>query len=287
MLRHLLLFIPLIHAGITAGQNQLLNVSQARISAQIDVDDGQLEVNESPPIQGSIVRSLSLALENDDLRMSFLLQQGKPADEYRLKMQVTLNGSSVQVYDEDLLGDYLQRFSAAQGGEKSIIWTGILDRYYMFEGSLVITISTELWGKPALPFGVDCDELPTFSSKQKFPYYLAAGVGAATIGISAIISADAQKIYDENYLKQLWEPTAEPFYEDANNKRHTGLILRYAGIAILAGDAALYIYRSIRHRKKMDAYNEFCSGSEISISPLIRRDFLAGSQTGLRLTYIF
>ncbi len=270
------------------GQIQLLSSSQGRSTAVIKIAEGQLVQEGSSQIQGSALQSMGLTLHHDDLLIEYTLSSGKSKEIYRVDFQASLNGSPLNIHAEDLLGDF-HKDTPASAGQKRIVWTNLLDRYYVFEGTLELTLKVELWGEPTLPFGIECGEVPTFSSKQRLPYYLVAGLGAATIGLSAVIGADAKKIYEEDYLQQRFEQAAEPFYEEANNKRHTELLLRYAGIGILIGDAALFFYRNIRQRKKVDAYNEFCGSNRISISPMYQSNAtpIEGEQLGLKLSYTF
>ncbi|NND35025.1 MAG: hypothetical protein HKN76_20735 [Saprospiraceae bacterium] len=270
-------------------QNQLLSSSRSTIVAQIDIADGQLEMEQAAQIQGVLIQSLSPQLQNDDITFSFQLQEGKEEEEYRINIRAMLDGAVINIKQEDLLGDYQDRIPASGSQGKEIIWSGLLDRYYDFRGRLEVILSVELWGQPTLPFGVRCDEVPVFDGRQKLPYYIAAGAGLAALGISFVIGSEAQKIYDDDYLSQNFEQAAEPFYQDANDKRHTALLLRYGGIAVLVADAAVYFYRRDRHKKKLATFSEFCGNAPVSVRPVYERtsEALAGSSIGLKFAYRF
>jgi len=270
-------------------QTQLLNSSRARMSALINMADGQMDIQNAGQIQGSIIRSASVRLEYDDLIIPFRLQSGREGDEYQITIQARLDGEIVQIHPEDLSGRFQEKIIASEAGDHEIIWRGLLDRYYDFTGQLEITLLVELWGKPILPFGVDCDQIPTFSSKQKMPYYAAAVVGFVSVGLSIVIGKEAQQVYDDNYLTQNFDQSAEPYYLDANDKRHTALLLRYAGITVLVADTALFLYRKSRHKKKLDTFNEFCGNRQVLVSPIFEStsSAVAGSQLGIKLVYHF
>jgi hypothetical protein len=275
-----------MYSGLAA-QNQLMSTSRAELRAKIDIAEGQLELPSVPQIQGSIIKAVSTRLDDDELSILINLNQGREGDEYEISIQARLEGRTVNIRPEDILGMVQKRFQASQAGEQEVIWTGLLDRYYDFSGQLELIVSVEQWGKPTLPFGVDCDKMPVFGSKQKLPYYVAAGAGVISVGLSIVIGNDAQKIYDDNYLTQNFAEAAETHYLNANDKRHTALLLRYVGIGFLAADAAAFFYRKSRHKKKLATYQEFCGSLPISVTPVFEQTSiaLAGSQLGLRISH--
>lgn len=287
MLRSLITPIIFSLTVLTYAQVQQLGTSTFRIETQVNLLENQFELKEEPNQQGSLLRNVQMTWEKFDIVFTYELPRTEGAQYYQISLEASLNGEKLTIHPDDQWGD-VGRVVNEEGTTKEIIWTRLLDRYKQLDGTLSIALRGEFWGKPSLPFGVDCDNMPEFTSKQKLPHYIIAGVGAGALGASFIVGNEAEDIYDNQYLAESFEQAAEPFYQEANDKRHQELILRYAGITLLSLDAIWYVYRTIRFRQKLKTFEEFCGDSVVRIKPFYQSGQSArGSQLGLQLTYRF
>ncbi|MDH3648905.1 MAG: hypothetical protein OEQ53_04435 [Saprospiraceae bacterium] len=271
----------------TLAQVQQLGTSVFRIEAEVNLLEDHFNATEQPGQQGTMLRNVQTAWEKSDLVIDYELPRSEDEQYYQVSLEVSLDGNKLLIHPDDLLGDVGSIVNNPVAA-RQIIWTRLLDRYGQLAGNLSIELTAVFWGKPSLPFGVDCANMPTFSGKQKLMHYVIAGVGAATLGASFVVGNEAQDIYDNQYLAESFEQAAEPFYQDANDKRHQELVLRYAGITLLSLDAIWYVYRSIRYRQKLRTFEEFCGDSVVRINPFYKSNYTdQGSQMGLKLTYRF
>lgn len=274
-------------ALLAVAQVQQLGTSVFRIEARVNLLANQFALEAEPNQQGSLLRNVQITWEKFDIVVAYELPRTEGEQYYEIILEASLDGEKLPMHPDDQWGD-VGRVVNEEGTIKQIIWTGLLDRYKQLDGNLSIQLRVGFWGKPSLPFGVDCDNLPVFTSKQKLPHYIIAGIGAGALGASFIVGNEAQDIYDNQYLAESFEQAAEPFYQQANDKRHQELILRYAGIGLLSLDAAWYIYRSIRHSQRLKTFEEFCGDSVVQINPYYKSwQSSGGSQLGLQLTYRF
>lgn len=287
MLRYLATAILTGLTFLALAQIQQLGTSSHRIEAEINLLQNRFDLNAEPSQQGSLLRNVQITWEKSDIVVTYELPRTEGEQYYQITLEASLDDNKLVLHPDDQWGD-VGRVVNQEGNAKQIIWTGLLDRYKQLDGNLSIELSAGFWGKPSLPFGVDCDQMPVFSSKEKLPHYIIAGVGVGALAVSYVIGNEAQDIYDNQYLAESFEQAAEPFYQEANDKRHQELILRYAGIGLLSLDAAWYIYRSIRHRQRLKTFEEFCGDSVVRVNPYYQsRHSTRGSQLGLQLTYRF
>ena len=284
----ILLFLLAISATSVRAQVQRLSQYTHEVSAEIELVEGRLDVSPGSIGTPSLVETSSMTLENGDLIIDYRLSTLGKDQYYKVNFEASVDGQEIKVYREDLMGSISEEIRGEGNLDEQVRWMNLLDRYIDLSGSLTIELQVELWGLPTLPYGIVCGEPPTFTLKQKLPYIITAGVGVGALGASYIFNKKANDVYDNDYLTQNFQESAEPFYQEANDHHQKSLIFRYAGAAILITDAALYIYRSIRHGKKVDAYREFCNdGSTFRIEPVVElnNSLTSRSQMGLKFTY--
>ncbi len=282
--------VALLSWALSFGQYQRLDRVSHNVSAQIDLVNGQLDLTTEENLSSSMIREISISLTNGEIIVEYEFQRANQGQNYRVDFNANLNGSDLVLYREDIIGAIGQDLAANQQGRRQLIWTGLHDRYVDLNGILLMSLDVELWGQPQLPFGIECGVPPTFTMKQKMPYLIAAGVGAASLGASLLFKNKSNDTYENDYLTQNFQEAAEPFYQQANDDHQKSLIFRYAGIGILAIDAGLYIFRSIRHQRKKDAYDEYCRNvSGIRFEPVVEPSLSAVNpgQLGLKLTWTF
>ena len=198
-----------------------------------------------------------------------------------------LNDQPLSISPEQLKGE-VGRLSS--GGAKQAILSGLMERFINLEGELSLTLTAEQWGEFVLPLGIDCDNPPTFTGKQKMPYIIAAGVGVASIGVGQLMKQQSEDTYDNDYLTAGSLAEAEPIYEDANSKHHNYLILTYAGSAILVLDAALYIIRGARHQRRLKLFKQYCDDNKsLGLEPVFElpSGLQPAGQAGLKMTFNF
>ena len=180
--------------------------------------------------------------------------------------EFSLNGKRLPLLAHDeLRGDWGQPI---QPGSRQITWINVFDRYLNLKGELTVSLTANLWGTRVLPY--DCSlGAPSFTSKQRMPYYLAAGLGAASIGVGQIFKQQSDNIYNDEYLTANSVSEAEDPFNRANNANQTYVILTYAGAAILVTDAVLYLIRQGKYQKNLKLYNQWCRDGSISLRPAV------------------
>ena len=271
-------------------QYQLLNTEESSIRGDISLIDDAFSVSSVNNAGNIIVQEVSVQLSGGELIFDILLRGGEESDNYMLDMRATLDGQPIDIMRSDLYGPLGDELPAQGGLRYQVIWTNLHERYIDLSGELTLTITAQRYGVPRLPYGLECGVPPAFTKKQRLPYYLAAGVGLASIGSSIIFKGKSNDTYDNEYLTRNFAEQAEPFYQSANSDHQKSLVMRYAGIGILAVDAGLYIYRLIRLRKKEEAYREFCrEDASTTVTPLVElpNATLKDGQLGLSFTYRF
>jgi len=290
MFRSIIVFIIVLLSSSSYGQIQKLSSSTHKLEADINLLDNQFSLVNNLRSEVSAFQDVGFTLEHGDINISFRLDKTQGEQYYQVRVFASLNTMPLNLYEEDLIGGVGKQMITNQNEKLSILWMRLFDRYVNLEGRLSIILEAELWGTPKLPYGIDCLEKPKFSSKQLIPHYIAAGVGVGVLGASLFFGNKSNDIYNNDYLTQRFEENAEPFYQDANDNRHKQLITRYAGAAILLADGAVLLYRYLRYRKKISAYNEFCAGTtSVSVRPMFELPTVNSSveQIGLRLKYTF
>lgn len=229
----------------------------------------------------------NMDLVNGELNISFPLKRNIKEEFYKVQLEVSLNGKTLSLMEENLSGSIGEKVVSDKEDLKNITWMQLIDTYQQLEGRLLIKVTTELWGKSSV--FVDCDNPPVFGAKQKRPFYIAGGAGLVAIGAGQYFKSKSDKKYEDEYLTANSLEEAEPKYEEANSDHHTYLILTYAGSAILVTDIVWYLIQNGKHKKRMKVYKEFCNDKSMTISPLI--EIPAGPSnngaTGIQFTFTF
>ncbi|HKK87960.1 MAG TPA: hypothetical protein VJ917_03860 [Saprospiraceae bacterium] len=249
-------------------------------TAEIDLAQGELK-------SVNTTNGINLRLEYGQMHISYSLptleEEGRY---YQVIPSIQFNGKELPlILFESLRGDWGQDLNP---GKKEIIWINLIQEYKQLEGDIRIDLEINQWGQRKLPYNCDLGQ-PEFTSRQKLPYYLAAGVAAASIGVGQLFKNQSQDIYSENYLTASSFAEASPFYEDANNKHQTYLLLTYAGVGILVADITLFSIRQHKYKRSKKLYDEYCedrlgnrNGQKLNFSSGI-----IGGAPGMKLTYHF
>jgi hypothetical protein len=228
------------------------------VAAQINLAKGQLESVDSK-------EQIKLQLKNGDLIMKYTLPQlSEEGRYYEVIPRIQLNGTPLQLrLYESFRGDWNKNITS---GNKNIVWVNLLQEYIQLEGKLEIALTIHQWGERKLPYNCNLG-MPTFTLKQKMPYFLAAGAGVLSIGAGQLFKRNAQDIYTNDYLESGTLAEASPFYKNANKKHHSYLILTYIGVGILAADISLFTIRYRKYKKKKALYDKYCKDSNIGALP--------------------
>lgn len=286
--RIFILFITICLCSTLSAQIQQLAKSSHSISANINLVKDELtniKIAEQSPVQ-ALINNIQIQLIDAELHIQYRFKESAPENYYNLNLQVFLDDKDMTPFGQEISGHIGERMKPSEGQLNVIIWKDILENHLNLQGKLNITLTAEMWGKPVLPYGISCDEVPQFTNQ--WMHLAGAGVGASAIGIGFILDRNSQDKYDNEYLSATSLEQAQPIYDDANKQRHTGIILKYAGAGILIADVVVYAIRAIKHKKRMKAYDEFCNPKSLTLKPDIQLDQSANSNhVGMKLSFNF
>ncbi len=282
----LLLAAFLLSGLLSNAQVQLLSTTSRTARAQVDLAAGEMSKNtdEGEP---SHFESLQLSISHGELIVSYELAEPAEKGYFEMKgFQVLLDGQVLDLAPEQIIGE-TGRISA--GGRKNLVVAELLERFINLRGNLTVTLTIASYGERKLPFNIDCNTPPSFTTKQRMPYYLAAAGSVACIGMGQYFRIRSEDVYENQYKQALTGEEAAPLYKDANGKHHTYLVLTYGGSALLAADIVLYLLRNRNYKKKLALYQEYCSGTSLLLEPVIEMPSLRNQdgQAGMKLTVNF
>ncbi len=260
-----IVFVFVAHA--INGQITLLQIDSIILSTQVDLSKDFLSHADEKP--------LHLAIKQGELSIKFPLPGNGEAQFFRIQPSFLLDGLPVHVLDHHIVGKREIRASPKKSSSE-LKWIELVDHYPFLNGELDVSVIIETWGQCQMPWGADCtDPEPSFSSREKLPHWIAAGVGISAITIGQLFKSSSNDIYNNQYLNAQNFDEAQPHYEEANSKRHTYLNLTYAGIILLGIDGVTYVVRHIitKNRKKIYHSAEYrrrrSQIRQISITPEI------------------
>ncbi len=285
----ILLFLNLLVSITCFAQTELLQTEVLQEKAQINLAKDILEVAPNTKQGSNAIVSISkMELVDKDLIIHLDQKLFKNGEYFMVNLAVKLNGEDLSIEPENLFGELNKNINFADEPQTyKIIWTNLMEEYIDLTGELMVSLSIDIYGNRDLPYNVDCGIEPTFTTKQKIPFLIAGILGAGSIAAGEYLKNESEKDYD-TYLSQDNFESAEPFYQDANDKANTGRILTYAGIGVLTVDAIWFFVRQRRFRKQREVYNEFCTSKNISFQPQV--ELPLGSRdlsTSLSFTYRF
>lgn len=142
-------------------------------------------------------------------------------------------------------------------GWQRLVWKDALETALDFGGQYVLYLDAELLGE------FDCDApKPTFDVKKQLPHYLIAGAGLAMVGIGEVYRQ--QKIEAKDQYELTWrngadEASSEQFKKDYDDADKISKITSLAGWSVVGLNAAWYVYRALRFKKKGNTYEEICN----------------------------
>ncbi|MCB0566909.1 MAG: hypothetical protein KDD01_21290 [Phaeodactylibacter sp.] len=265
---------------------QLLNSSSGKVTGNIEVLNGAFKITGSSFSQVNDGRFLdaSIHLRNADLAINYRLEPVLTNQEYRIFLAANTEHSGQLVIPPEHLEGIVEGIRPAEESLLQLVWTDFLEQVFDPTGKIEITIRAELWGRYS---PIDCSQPPLFGSREKWPHLIGAGAGLAMIGAAVLFKQKSNQIYDNDYLPELNQDIAQPFYDDANSKHHAFVILTYTGITVLAADALWYLLHRSRFNQQLKLYRQFCSGNSLSLQPHFEIAPANQSSAGARLVYNF
>lgn len=289
IMKTILTFLFILAAGILSAQvqDQLLNTSSLSVEAEVDLAREQLSVTRrSEAASDARITNINLRLQEGNLVIGYELTEAGRNAYYRVALTLTLDGRPLSPRPESLSGDLGDNITTeGHATLKRIIWATPLETYPSLRGKLEARLTVQLFGTVGLPFNIDCAHPPSFTPPQQLPHYLAAGVGLGSVLIGQALVSNADDTYNNSYLTAETAVAAEPYFTDATNQRHTGLILTYAGAGVLAADAVWYVVRLVRYTKQRKAFERYCNPAGVSVRPVYRPALPGGGTpvVGLRI----
>ena len=261
---------------------RVLSTVIREIHFTLDLQADELVFEEPTSPSKGVLNATDIHLEGGDLYIPLELDRLSSGQFYQIELQLQSRDRTITPKAQDLIG--------LQNGEirdapfsRTLIWLNMHQYLSSTQSSVTLIFKASL-----VEQFVDCSVMPSFSGRQKLPYYLAAGAGAAMIGAGILLSNDAEDIYNNDYLTRSSQEAAAPFLDEANKKNKTGRTLSYAGAAILLGDAVLYLIRQSKYKKKKNLYDEYCKDNiGLSVVPDLGTPGLASGGLQLRFNYTF
>lgn len=298
----ILLFIP----GLLKAQEREelvfpLDTFWHSVSARIDVVEGVAEIISSDTVRVSGRRSQgpvnglsssydrdslffykvdSLTIDRGDLTAYYYLPPTSEGEYFQVSAAFELDGRPLTPAPENLQGAIGPRISVNKSGVvRQITWANLLEDYTNLSGVLTVRLRIVFNGLIPGCLQVRCsDGLPTLN---RTPFIIAGAVGVGLIGVGQLFDSRSDDRYEEyENFKPSESPDTDPeeLYQDANGKHHTYLGLTYAGIAVLAADAAWWLVKELKLRRDRRRYEQCCRSSAVRLQPAL--DLSSGNAVG-------
>jgi len=233
---------------------------------------------------------LQVLIQEGDLVIDYELL-GFPKIEKGMKMQLNLSVINAQsshqitalpnqIYGETSI-DY-----SAKNQKKQLIWGNWVENIKPQGNALILNLNATLVGRNP----VNCDLPVEWGNPQRWPHYIAGGVGAGLLISSFPVRKKSDNLYiqyiDESFSD---EGQAQVTYTKANTKHQLANTLAYTGIGIIAADLLTLGIRYLRFKKKQKDFNYYCNSPAevISFQPIFERNLTGQNQLNFQLSYAF
>lgn len=254
------------------------------LTIQVDVAANRLIVLSAPAETGGRLHLGTPVIDRGDLALPYDLMPVKAREYYDLTLTVRRNNRDMLPAPENLTG--AGRVANSSG---RIRWINLLESYINVADTLELTVTAIFYGYPAI---IDCTMVPCEKPVLKTqPFVIAGAAGAGLIGAGQLFRARSRDIYDNQYAPAK-ASDADQYYDKANSKHHTYLLLTYAGAAVLTADAVWWLIREIDTGRKRRLYRNYhescCPAHTLDIRPSLQLP--AGSNvayTGLQVRIQF
>lgn len=285
--RLFLLSICLFLSSLTFAQNSLTGQDQQTLIATINLIQNEFEITKQGSQQGDLILKYSVALENGELVFNYMLPKLGENEFYQTNIILDLNDRPLVPKRDDFIGAIGDKVTPPGENMNKVILTNLIQNYINLVGDLKLTLSVKRFAPQPLLYGVTCDEIPQFTIKQKLPYIYAGIAGGLSIGAGQLFRIKGNQDFEA--YEQIDDFTAaEPHYQDYEKNAGAAEAFTYAGIALLVVDVVGYTFRSIRHKKRVEVYNEYCNPQDrLTLQPftIITED--QQLSIGLKLGYTF
>lgn len=245
-----------------AHAQKLYPINTLRDSArfQLVVQQGQLALQwvDAAPVwqkRQGFPEIRAVRLEDADLVLEYLPVQTGGQSSYVVALRIASNDGPLLAPQQYEISE--SNFSEGNQSLRRQVWQDAAETLFEPGKTYTLHLRRDLM-KP-----VDCKaERPTFTLKQKLPYY-GTGVAALVGGGAGLYllkrSNEEYDLYREYWAEARSQTEAQPFLDRAKRFRTGGQVLCYGSLAILGADAVFYWLRLRRVQKRQGLYDEFCA----------------------------
>lgn len=212
---------------------------------------------ESPATKkpGGFPKILNISIVESDLVLEYQPEKGSEPSSYKFELSLQLPDGELIVLREE---DQLDR--AVPGRPtRQITWPDAAEWVPSGPHVYTLVINRFIMGS------VNCEaERPTFSLRQKIPYYATGGAGLVMIGLGQVYRNQKNDYYA--LYQQRWqageaapENKSDDLRQKALNKNRSAKICTWAGIGLLAVDGLLFAKKIFKTNKKKQFYDKHCA----------------------------
>ena len=234
--------------------------------------------------QGELVIDYTIDMSNEKKRS----QVGVKISQWDLivGMEIILDSMPVPLRVDHVVGDIGKVTQTDKRSTHRIRVTGLFERFGSMSGDLSIKLTFRY-------SSINCDQAPRISGIEWAGFTVATAAGVTLVGLSVSKNNEARRLYDEYEMEYLPGPGKDKYdmYEDARSKAN---LLLLSGIAILAVDAGVLIWRLIDNRNNKDLYERLCEQNSQSIGNFELTPYyefgsnaVPGPSLGMSLSYRF
>lgn len=208
------------------------------------------------PSESRLVAVEDVRLVEGDMVIDYrIFSSGVEASSFVVSLEVRAPGPDGAARPLPLTADVLQgslgNIYIKEGETRQIVWQNVLESLVFLEEQLELALRVEF-----VPFVYE----PRLGFKEDKPYLIGAIAGVVAAGAGVIILECSAKPAYEDYkarrgLRNSLQE-AEPFYQDANSKRHRALGFLVAGGTLLLVDGALFLLKQIDKSRQIKEYRQ-------------------------------
>ncbi len=258
--------------------------SKLVVKSKWSLNHGQLQLEPSS-LEKKDTINLKLSSQDGEVWIDYQLwPKENQHQQYVINVMVQQRGEKPFIPLPNFLQGDIGMVNTGKNPRKRIVWTNVIDRHLIAEDdSLAVELSVQILERTPRKIS----KIPEFTLKQTWPHYTAFLIGAGLATAGYFIYQDADDIYQNKYQAQFFAEPAEPFYQDANNKRRRSLRMIYAGGAIVAVDAIWLASRWLRYRSDLNIYQLYYQKEGFTFNPTIIPELDSGISPGFSLAFSF
>ena len=234
--------------------------------------------------QGELVIDYTIDMSNEKKRS----QVGVKVSQWDLivGMEIILDSVPIPFRVDHVVGDIGMVTQTDKKSTHRIKVTGLFERFGSMKGDLTIKLNVRY-------NTINCDQPPRIAGLEWAGFTLVGAVGVTLVGLSVSKNNEAQTFYKEYEMEYQPGPGKEKYkmYEDARDKANRLLL---SGIATLAVDAGVLIWRLIDNRNNKNLYEKLCEQNSQMIGSFELAPYyeygsnsIPGPSLGMSLSYRF